>query len=85
MHRRQSWRPRRPRSPRMYTKNEQILDPQSDWNQAANDEPVFIVRANNWRAVLFLAAIVKAAGATEMCLNHMEEMKAFHEGNDIPF
>lgn len=72
-----------------YTKNEQILDPQSDWNRAENNEPVFVVRANNWRAVIFLAALVKNDASTAMCLNHAERMKAWNDNggcdDDIPF
>jgi hypothetical protein len=70
-----------------YTKNEQILDPNSDWNRADNDEPIFVVRANNWRAVVFLAALIKGDDATWLCLNNAEAMKRWHlDGDDdIPF
>ena len=70
-----------------YTKNEAILDPQSDWNLAADDEPVFVVRANNWRAVIFLAALAKNDAATAMCLNAAERMRAWScdEDDKIPF
>lgn len=68
-----------------HTKNEQILDPQSDWNQAKDDEPVFVIRAYNWRAVIFMAAIVKDDKATCMCLNHAEAMKRYYQDDDIPF
>lgn len=70
-----------------YTKNEAILDPRSDWNLAADDEPVFVVRANNWRAVIFLAALVKNDAATAMALNHAERMRAWccDEDDKIPF
>ena len=72
-----------------YTKNEAILDPRSDWNQAEDNEPIFVVRANNWRAVIFLAALVKNDEATAMCLNHAERMKRWHDAevsdDDIPF
>jgi hypothetical protein len=69
----------------MTTKAQMILDQQSDWNQAPNDEPIFVVRANNWRAVIFLAALVKNDAATAMCLNHAEHMKQYNDENDIPF
>lgn len=67
-----------------YTKNEAILDPQSDWNQAHDDEPLFVVRANNWRAVIFLAALAKNSAASAMALNHAERMKAYSDEDDIP-
>lgn len=34
----------------MATKVENILDPQSCWNRAENEEPVFILRANDYEA-----------------------------------
>lgn len=70
-----------------FTKNEQILDPNSDWNKAEDNEPIFVVRANNWRAVIFLAATVKSDEATWLCLNQAEAMKTWHlDGDDdIPF
>lgn len=61
-----------------YTKNEAILDPKSDWNLADDNEPVFVVRANNWRAVIFLAALVTSAEGTAMCMNHAERMRSYH-------
>lgn len=70
-----------------HTKNEYILDPRSDWNTCGGDEPVFVVRANNWRAIIFLAAMVKSEEATAMCLNAAEAMRAWHldDDDDIPF
>lgn len=77
-------------SARSYTKNEYILDPKSDWNNAENDEPVFVVRASNWRAVIFLAALVTNKDATGWCLNVAERMRAWDmdelpTDDDIPF
>lgn len=34
----------------MSTKGENILDPQSCWNRADDQEPVFILRANDYEA-----------------------------------
>ena len=70
-----------------FTKNEQILDPNSDWNKAEGDEPIFVVRANNWRAVIFLAALIKVDQGTWLCLNNAEAMKRWHcdDDDDIPF
>lgn len=31
----------------MSTKTENILDPNSCWNKAENDEPIFVIRAND--------------------------------------
>jgi hypothetical protein len=72
---------------RSYTKKEQVLEFHSDWNQAKDNEPIFVVRANNWRALIFLAALVKNDAATEMCLNVAERMKAWDADEDdkIPF
>jgi hypothetical protein len=74
-------------SQRSYSKNEYILDPRSDWNNAADDEPIFVVRANNWRAVIFLAALLRTNEATGWCLNVAERMKAWgcDEDDKIPF
>lgn len=74
-------------SQRSYTKNEYILDPKSDWNLAADDEPVFVVRANNWRAIIFLAALVTNNDSTGWCLNVAERMRAWYceEDDKISF
>lgn len=76
-------------SQRSYTKNEYILDPRSDWNAAEDNEPVFVVRASNWRAVIFLAALVTNKDATGWALNVAERMKAWDDAtvsdDDIPF
>ena len=67
------------------TKDQQILDPKSDWNQAPGDEPVFVVRANNWRAAMYLALIVEGKAARKMAFDAALELKRYHEENNIPF
>lgn len=69
----------------MSTKVQQILDPHSDWNQAPNDEPVFVLRANNWRAAMYLALIVEGEKARQIAFDAALELKNYHEDNDIPF
>lgn len=69
----------------MPTKVQQILNPKSDWNQAPNEEPVFVVRANNWRAAMFLALIVDGKDARKFAFDAALELKKYHDENDIPF
>lgn len=68
------------------TKAQQILNRHSDWNQTPNDEPVFVIRAVNWKAVLALAGMVKGDNA---CLDAMIEtaiaIRDYTRDNDIPF
>lgn len=69
-----------------FTKNQQILDPKSDWNLAKPDEPVFVIRANNWRAALMIACLVRESknvvesGYMDTAL----AMRAYN-ADDIPF
>lgn len=68
------------------TKQEQILDPHSDWNQATNDEPVFVIRANNWKAAMIVACMIKEDNATSIAMfETAAAMRAYHLDNDIPF
>lgn len=72
----------------MATKQEQILDPWSAWNAAPNAEPVFVVRADDWRLVMFLAAFTLHQGgrtAPSQLLESAVEMKEWSDANDIPF
>jgi len=70
----------------MSTKAQQVLDPQSDWNQAGNDEPVFVLRANNWRAALLLIAVTKGDNRTvDDLLETALAMRKWHIENDIPY
>ena len=66
----------------MSTKAQQILDPHSAWNQAPNDEPVFVLRASQWREVFFMAV----RGPFDRTLHDAAmKMKEFSDDNDIPF
>lgn len=68
------------------TKAALILDPFSPWNQAPNDEPVCVVRASEWREVLFMALRMKpnTEPYRKMYATAMR-MKAYSDENDIPF
>lgn len=69
-----------------YTKNDQILNPKSDWNQAHTDEPVFVIRANNWKAAMALAVILVRNNAEETGLiDAVLAMREYHKNSDIPF
>lgn len=68
------------------TKQQQILDPHSDWNQAANDEPVFVIRAVNWKAAILVASLVKDDNGSSIALFESAlAMREYHIDNDIPF
>lgn len=68
------------------TKAQQILNPHSDWNQAQNDEPVFVIRASNWKAALQIAILVQNPQASKIVLESAMAMRAYHLANDeIPF
>jgi hypothetical protein len=68
------------------TKAQQILDPHSDWNQTPNDEPIYILRAVNWKPVLVLAALVKGDNrAVDAMLETAMKMRDYDRDNDIPF
>ncbi len=68
------------------TKQQQVLNPHSDWNQAANDEPVFVIRANNWKAALIVAALAKDDnGSAKALIDTALAMREYHLDNDIPF
>lgn len=70
----------------MSTKGAQIINPQSDWNQAPNEEPVFVLRAVNWKAALILIALTKSNNRTsDELLATAMAMKKYHDDNDIPF
>lgn len=70
----------------MSTKNEQILDPRSAWNQAPGDEPVCALRACEWREVLFMA-LRKPVGSEQYkrLFALSQEMKSYSDDEDIPF
>jgi hypothetical protein len=70
----------------MSTKAQQILNPQSDWNQADNNEPIFVLRAINWKAALIIAVLNKDPNRTaEQLIAAALEMKEFLNETDIPF
>jgi len=72
----------------MSTKVEQVLNPYSAWNAAPNAEPVFVLRADDWRFMLLFAALSADKGGrltpTEL-MKHAVEMKKYSDENDIPF
>jgi len=72
----------------MTTKVQQVLDPWSVWNQAPNDEPLFILKAEEWRYVMLLALNSKDKGG-RMSMQELYDkavaMKKYHDENDIPF
>lgn len=72
-------------NPKSYTKNELILDPFSPWNMACTDEPLLIVRSEDWKTVVFLAALQLNNERTVQYLNSAEALKKWHDENDIPF
>jgi hypothetical protein len=72
-------------NPKSYTKNELVLDPFSPWNQAHNDEPLLIIRAEDWKIAVFLAALQTNNDKTVHYLNSAEALKRWHDDNDIPF
>jgi hypothetical protein len=72
----------------MPTKQEWILNPHSPWNAAPNNEPVMVIRADQWRYVMLLALNTKDKGGwTSMpeLYKQAVEMKKYFEDNDIPF
>lgn len=72
----------------MSTKVQQILDPYSLWNTLPNDEPVFVLRAEDWRYVMLLALNSKDKGShmsMQSLYAQAVEMKQYHDDNDIPF
>jgi hypothetical protein len=72
----------------MSTKVQQVLNPFSPWNAAPNAEPVFVIRAEDWRYIMLLALNSKDKGG-HMCMQSLFdqalEMKKYHDDNDIPF
>ncbi len=71
----------------MSTKAQQILDRFSDWNQTPNDEPVFVLRAINWKAALIVVALCNDNPncTKEELLQVALDMKRYSNENDIPF
>jgi hypothetical protein len=71
----------------MTIKAQEILNPHSDWNQAANDEPVFVLRAINWKAALIVVALCNdnPSWTKEQLLQVALDMKRYSNENDIPF
>lgn len=72
----------------MSTKAQQVLDPYSRWNASANDEPVFVLRAEDWRYVMLLALNAKDKGghmSMPSLYAQAVEMKAYSDENTIPF
>lgn len=72
----------------MSTKVQQILDPWSTWNQAHNNEPVFVVKAEDWRFILLFAALTTDKGgrtSPQQLIDQALAMKKWHDENDIPF
>lgn len=71
----------------MPTKVQQILDPWSTWNQAHNTEPVFVVKAEDWRYVMLMAVNSKdKAGrmSPQQLIDYALEMKKWHDENNVP-
>jgi hypothetical protein len=63
-------------------KAQEIIDPNSAWNRTPNEEPVFVLRASDWREVFFMAV----RGPFNRALHdYAMKMKAFSDDNDIPF
>jgi hypothetical protein len=70
----------------MSTKAKQITQLNSDWNQADINEPVFVLRARNWKVALIIVALVKDNNrTTEDLLQSALEMKHWADENEIPF
>lgn len=72
----------------MSTKVEQVLGKTSDWNQAKNDEPVFVIRALNWKAALLVASLANLNNSNRTVDDLVAvalAMREYHEDNDIPF
>lgn len=68
------------------TKAQQILNPHSDWNQAQNDEPVYVIRASNWKAAMIIAILAKNEQAGDIVVQVAMAMRSYHKANDeIPF
>lgn len=68
------------------TKVEQILDPRSDWNLAEDDEPIFVIRANNWKGAMMLALLSRNDPASDMMYEIAAKMREWFKRNeDIPF
>lgn len=68
------------------TKGEQILDQHSRWNQAPNNEPIFVLRAEDWRRVMALAIVRDGTDPMQKLLfDWATAMKEYHDENDIPF
>lgn len=72
----------------MSTKGEHLLMQYGPWNAAPLDEPVLIVRAEDWRLVLAMAAVATDKGGrmtAQELLAQAVEMKAYSDENTIPF
>lgn len=68
------------------TKTQLILDPYSVWNQSANDEPLVILRSEDWRRVMALAIVKDSKDpAFKVLFEAALKLKKYHEENDIPF
>jgi hypothetical protein len=72
----------------MTTKVHEILNPYSTWNSLNDNEPIYIVRTEDWRLVMYFAINTSAKdGYTSMpnLLDTALKMKEWHDANDIPF
>lgn len=68
------------------TKAEMILDPHSVWNQVANNEPLVILRSEDWRRVMALAIVKESCDpAHKILFEAALALKQYFEDNDIPF
>lgn len=69
------------------TKSQMILDPYSVWNQAGNNEPLVILRSNDWREVMAIALIKEDIKdpAFKILFEAALKLKEYHDENDIPF
>lgn len=71
-----------------YSKKEQMLDPKSDWNQAPMGEPVFVLRALNWKAALVVIGLIAKDDGNRTVEDLPETalaMRDYNIENDIPF
>lgn len=69
----------------MPSKNQQILDPNSDWNQAEETEPICVFRAYSWREVMLAALRIGKGPLYKQLFDLSQEMKSWTDENDIPF
>lgn len=70
----------------MPTKMKQILDPYSQWNMVPDNEPVVVLRAEDWRRVMELSIVRDLSDPMgKLLFDWACEMREYHIENDIPF